>query len=394
MIKYKKYFFEGDFTVVSKKNALRGTPVVCAVNDTYLICVPVNKPVLMSVEINGKEYFCHSNGIKISDTSVQKFKVPMTELDEAKKYTLKYEVLHLRTPYYCEKDPEVKTEYSFKPIEKKTDINIYHISDVHGIRKQAIDAGRFFGDDLDLLILNGDIASSSASKEDIMLSYDIASAITGGTVPCIISRGNHDLRGKYAEKLEQFLPTDNGRSYYTVKLGPIWMLLLDCGEDKLDSHREYSGTVCCHRFRLDQCEYIEQLKQNAGNEYLSDKFDYRFIVSHVPFNFNNTDECRGERPFNIELDLYDGWCRFAREDVKAQMLISGHYHRASIAPSGCDEDCKRIGCDTVIGGIPYRKNGRPTGFTGAAITLKGKTAEVRFTTHKGEVLSVNTVKLK
>lgn len=384
----------GEIFMLSKRSALRGTPVVCAVKDSYLICVPVNKAVLMSVTVNGKEYFCHSNGIKISDTPVQKFTVPMSELDAAKKYTVKYEVLNLRTPYYCEKEPEVSIDYTFKPIEKTENINIYHISDVHGIRKQAIDAGKFFGDDLDLLILNGDIASSSASKEDIMLSYDIASAVTGGRLPCIISRGNHDLRGKYAEKLERFLPTDNGNSYYTVKLGPIWMLLLDCGEDKLDSHREYSGTVCCHQFRLDQCEYIKQLKNNADNEYLSEAFRYRFIVSHVPFNFNNTDECRGERPFNIELELYDEWCRFAREDVKAQMLISGHYHRAAIAPSGCDEDCKKIGCDTVIGGIPYRKNGRPVGFTGAAITLNGKTAEVKFTTHKKEVLSVHTVELK
>lgn len=377
-----------------KKNALRGFPVVCAVKDRYLICVPVNKQVLMSVIVNEKEYFCHSNGIRVSDTSVQKFDVPMSELDKAKKYTIRYEVLNLRTPYYCEKEKEVRLDFSFRPIEKTEDIKIYHLSDVHGIRKYSIDAGTYFGDDLDLLILNGDIASSSATKEDILLSFDIASEITKGRVPCIISRGNHDLRGKYAEKLEQFLPTDNGRSYYTVKLGAMWMLLLDCGEDKLDSHREYSGTVCCHQFRLDQCEYIEELRKNAENEYLSDRYQYRFIVSHVPFNFNNTDECRGERPFDIEHELYDEWCRFAREDVKAQMLISGHYHRAEIARQGCEYDRKNVGCDTILGSIPFRKNGRPSGFIGCAIILSKDTAKIYFTDHKHNVVSEETVKLR
>ena len=376
------------------KNALRGYPVVCAVKDRYLICVPVNKPVLMSVIINDKEYFCHSNGIKISDTAVQKFNVPMEELDKAKKYIVKYEVLNLRTPYHCDKEPEIKEEYAFRPVEKTEDINIYHLSDVHGIRRYSIEAGKYFGEKLDLLILNGDIASSSASKEDIMLSYDIASEITRGSIPCIISRGNHDLRGKYAEKLEQFLPTDKGKSYYTVKLGAMWMLLLDCGEDKLDSHREYSGTVCCHQFRLDQCEYIEELKKDAENEYLSNKYQYRFIVSHVPFNFNNTEECKGECPFDIEHEIYDKWCRFAREDVKAQLLISGHYHRAEVARAGCEADCKKIGCDTILGSIPYSKNRRPTGFIGCAITVNKDAAIVRFTDHKHNIVSQTSVALK
>lgn len=48
------------------------------------------------------------------------------------------------------------------------------------------------------------------------------------------------------------MPGDDGRSYYTFKVGCIWGILVDTGEDKEDSHAEYGGIICCHDFRLEQ----------------------------------------------------------------------------------------------------------------------------------------------
>ena len=34
----------------------------------------------------------------------------------------------------------------------------------------------------------------------------------------------------------------------TFRLGNLWGILLDCGEDKNDDRPEYGGTICCHAF--------------------------------------------------------------------------------------------------------------------------------------------------
>lgn len=371
---------------MSSSSPLRTAPVVCAVNDNYIICVPVRRDVLMKINVAGVDYYCHACGIRRSSVAVQKFTVPMKELDRAKAYTLTYETVLKRTPKYCEKEPEVSCTYRFRPVKKRDNINIYHISDTHGLKKEAVRAGRFLGDSLDLLIMNGDIASQSDSKNDILIVYDIAAAITKGEIPCIISRGNHDLRGRYAEKLEEFLPTDNGRTYYTVKLGPMWFMLLDCGEDKVDGHREYSGTVCCHEFRQEQTDYINRIIKNSKHEYASKRFAYRIVLSHVPFNMDNTDECKGERPFNIERELYGQWCELIREQIKPQFMLSGHVHTLEIIKGGSAFDNKNIGCDTILGGAPIKENGIAVGFGGCAITLGSVGAEVRFTDDHRRIL--------
>lgn len=52
------------------------------------------------------------------------------------------------------------------------------------------------------------------------------------------SRGNHDMRGKLSEKMQTYTLTDNGNSYYSFQIGALWEMVLDCGEDKADSHEE------------------------------------------------------------------------------------------------------------------------------------------------------------
>lgn len=363
---------------MNKKNVNPiGGPVVCAVGSDYVICVPVKKKVLMKVEVDGEEYFCHSNGVRKSSTAVQKVTVPAKALNKAKKYKLTYEVINRRLPYNCYKQAPVSVEYSFRPIEKEDGIKIYHLSDVHGLGDAAIKAGDFFGDELDLLMLNGDISSSSNSADDIMLSYTIAHEITKGQIPCVISRGNHDLRGKFAEKLEEFLPTDNGKTYFTVKLGSLWILVLDCGEDKPDDHREYSGTVAFHQFRKEECRFIDSVIENSKNEYEADGVKHRFVLSHIPFCHNNTEECKGECPFDIEKEIYTEWCEKIRENIKPDFSLFGHLHITEICPPGHELDGKGLGGTLIIGGKPVK--GEPDGMIGTALNIEKDFTHVRFT---------------
>lgn len=369
----------------NNSRVLRNGPVVCAVGENYHIMVPVKRKVLMSVAVGDKVYANHSNGIRRTDVPVQRFIVPQKELDSAKKYTLIYEEMIVRMAYNCIKGETGEVEYLFKPVDKINNINIYHISDCHGLLKPSVDAASFFGDELDLLILNGDIASSSSKLSDILLTYDIAFNVTKGEIPCIISRGNHDLRGKMAEKLDMLMPVQHGNSYYSVKLNSLWLLLLDCGEDKLDSHAEYSSTVACHQFREEETAFLEKIADDASNEYLKENVKYKIVVSHVPFYHNNTGECRGERPFDIEKELYTHWCDILREKIRPHFYLAGHIHRCVLCEVGGKYDSKGINCPVIFGGKPINDT-REKSMVGAAITVSEKCTQIRFTDSNKNVL--------
>ena len=139
---------------------------------------------------------------------------------------------------------------------KKEKYNIINLADAHSLVDEPIRSGSFFGDELDLLIMNGDIPNHCGNIEYFKAIYLISGGITKGAVPCIFSRGNHDMRGIYAEQLADYTPTMNGRSYYTFKVGPIWGVVLDAGEDKADTCPEYGHTVCCSAFRDEEDRFF------------------------------------------------------------------------------------------------------------------------------------------
>lgn len=370
------------------ERVLRSGPVVCPVGKNYIISVPVKKKCLMSVIVGANEYFNHSNGIKRSDVKVQTFTVPKTILDKAGKYSIRFCEVIKRLPYECIKGPEVVYDYNFRPLIKTDDIHMYYLSDCHGIRKEAVMAAEYFDNDLDILILNGDVSSSCATVNEVMLPFDIAYAVTKGELPCIITRGNHDLRGKYSEQLEYLMPTDSGRSYYSVDLGALWFLVLDCGEDKLDTHREYSGTAAFHQMRMDETAFIRSLI--SSGEYRSEQIRHRIVLSHVPFHFRNTDECRGERPFDIEDDIYREWCGLLNDNVAPDLAIAGHYHKSEICRAEDEENYRKLHCDTIIAGRPDAPN---KNMYGAAITICDGGVHVAFTDKNKNVIDEGDIAL-
>lgn len=360
---------------------LRNGPTVCAVEDRYCIIVPVKCPAIMSVSVGGKYYYNHANGIRISDTPIQKFTVPMEVLDKEKRYTIHCKKVIERLAYSCEYGEEYDIEYSFKPLQKTDGINIYHLSDTHGMYEFAVNAGSFFGNDLDLLILNGDIAPDSESENAIFLNYDIAYGITKGEIPCIISRGNHDLRGAFAEKLDLFLPSDNGRAYYRVNFKGVTFTLVDCGEDKVDGHIEYSDTVCCHEFRLEQDRYLKSIYTPG----YTPESKFRILLSHIPFCHANLTPDLKETEFSIEDDLYTDWCRLMNTTFKPHFFLAGHIHKTDVYLPDSFYNNRGIACPVVAGGRPERENGKDVSFNGAAITLYKDRADVKFTDNEGNI---------
>lgn len=355
-------------------------PTVFAVADKYNIFVPFDAEVIMWIKVGDKTYYDHCNGILRSNSNMHKVELPMSVLDGAKEYTVVYKKMIDRLPYFPTSEPERELTVSFRPVKDSGNINVYHVSDAHNLVAEPVRAGCFFGDDIDLLVLNGDIPNHCGDVKNFNAICEIASGITHGRVPTVFSRGNHDTRGIHAEDMPNYIPIHNGKTYYTFRVGCIWGLLLDCGEDKNDSHEEYGGTVCFHQFREEETEFIKQVIANADREYAAEGVKHRLVISHIGFTHIH------RKPFDIEQELYGEWARLVREHIKPELLLYGHYHRVDIHMPGSDFDCQGQSCPAIIGSKPIFDKENGNSFIGCALTLyeDGRT-RVIFNDDKGNI---------
>jgi len=357
---------------------LKTSPAVFAVGNTYQIMVEVQQESLMSVKIADTVYYDESNGIMNSLSPLHSVKVPMEALDDAKEYTVCIRPLIARKPYFTETKELLEFHYTFHPIPENN-IRAYHISDAHNQIDAPVKAAKAFGN-LDFLILNGDIIDHSGSPEKFANIYEICSLLTNGSVPVIFSRGNHDMRGKFAEKFADYTPNQYGNTYYTFRLGSIWGMLLDCGEDKVDDSKEYGFTVACHSFRERQTEFIKDVIKHAQREYTAADVKTRLVISHNPFTQ------RLEDPFYIEESIYREWASLLREHVKPDLMICGHTHEYGINHVGGHYDDLGQPCPVVVASEP-----QPERFIGCGFVFHDDKTEIVFTDSLGNTLSSETI---
>ena len=346
---------------------LNAHPSVFAIDGRYQIITPFACSAIVWVKVGDNTYYDDANGILRSNNYVHKVEVPMDELNREKRYVLCYRKMIDRTPYFPVSEDTVEIEYSFKPVSDGK-INIYHISDAHNMEEAPIKAGSYFGDALDLLILNGDIPDHSGDTANFNSIYRICSGITEGTRPIVFSKGNHDTRGIYGEAFHEYTPSDNGKPYYTFRLGKLWGMVIDCGEDKDDSHDAYSYTTCFHNYRLKENQWIEKVVRDG--EYNADGIEHRIVISHVPFSHIQ------KPPFDIEQELYRHWTELVSNVIKPDLLLYGHTHVCKIYEPGSDfDDYKLQTCPAVVGSQPNHKDGT---FMGCAITFGEGKPEIVF----------------
>lgn len=295
-------------------------PTVFAVEDTYQIAVKNEPKTVMWIKIGDKCFYDASNGILKSDVGIHKITVPADLLDSYGSYKVCTREMKERKPYFSETGEIQEQTYSFRAVKGDV-IRAYHIADAHNKTDEPVRAAKTYGD-IDFLILNGDIPDDSGNVKNFDNIYEMCGRITNGNIPVVFSRGNHDMRGIYAEKLEEYTPQSCGKSYFTVKLGGFWGIVLDCAEDKEDNCPEYGNTICSHSFRCEETEFIE--KVIAENKYSDGDIFARAVIVHSPFTQ------KFEPPFDIENEIYDKWTQLLNDGIKPDIMICGHTHKIEI----------------------------------------------------------------
>lgn len=351
---------------------MRYKPAVFAVADAYQILVPVASPSLMWAVVGGRCYYDHANGVLRSKCKVHHMTVPAAALEKAGGYTICERRIPHRKAYGSKPDPVVETSFPFYPVPQEN-ARAYMIADAHDRVAEPIRAARTFGD-FDFLIFNGDVPNHCDAMRCLMTVFRINDALTGGTKPLLFTRGNHELRGRYAEEYAQFVPSDNGKFFYPFRLGSVSGVLLDCGEDKPDDHPEYGGTICCRAFRQEQTSFLQSLCPD-------DAAQTRLVIVHSPFT------TRYNPPFNIEEDTFAYWSKLLRENVRPDAMLCGHLHSMGIFSRGSAFDHLGQPCTVVVGSRPADGY-----FAGAGFTFRKDAIDVAFTDSAGKTLLTQTIR--
>lgn len=259
---------------------------------------------------NGEEkvLWDERSGVIRTDDTVHKVVVPKSEL-QGNDYKVGSQYVGFKYGYAASKGKKVESkEYNFDGIPKEDDIKILCISDIHYMEKQMYDSLEYLTEKPDFIAYLGDVTSDLITK-DQFADYILKDAhdLSGGEIPVVYTRGNHETRGEFASQMINYFAMDTNEFYYTFEFGPLSAIVLDSGEDKEDDHEEYSGLVDFANYREQQYNWIAGLQKS---EFENSK--YKIVFSHNP-NLDNHFGKDWTAPLKaLEMDL----------------VVGGHYHKS------------------------------------------------------------------
>lgn len=140
-------------------------PNVMLIKNNYEIVVNTMEEGVCYVKVGRQTFHENHSGIMPSVTLVHKYVVPQKLLDKYKTYTVYFKKVIERKNNFPEVGKLLKKTYAFRPIEKTDDINAFYIADIHTNWECAEKVSSYFGDKLDLYIVNGDFGESSSYEK-------------------------------------------------------------------------------------------------------------------------------------------------------------------------------------------------------------------------------------
>lgn len=257
---------------------------------------------------DGRDYTVYDEigGVVQSLDTIHSVRVPKQHLDH-NTYTYHSQLVVQKEAYSAVTGKTIDSDpVDFGGYSGEEAINALVIADVHNRPLPAKMAADNF-EKPSFLILNGDITSSMVKKNDFINILKYTYLFSEGKIPVAYARGNHEPRGEFAAEMPDYFRISTGGMYYTFNYGPLWAVVLDSGEDKEDSHPEYSGLVNFRPYIARETGWLSNVKADTDAEY-------RIAIVHKP----SMDDLDGENWFGMLSDL------------GIEAALSGHLHRLDL----------------------------------------------------------------
>ena len=287
-------------------------PVVYAVEDTYQIVFSTNHSATAWVEIGGEKYYDLFAGSMKSEDTVHKITVPQQKLDAAKSYSIHAEKMIYRGPFGGFKGKQISKRYDFRPVNGDDGLVYYTATDVHHAAEGVINAAMAV-QNLDFLVVLGDSVGMVEYEKDVQYTNLIAHAITGGEMPVVYARGNHEIKGAYAEELHKYVGSKSESFYYWFTLSDVFGITLDLGEDHDAGWWEYYGTDQFTLYHNEQTSFLQELVEEKPYE----GYKYTLVACHIPIQFVNS------RKDHVEVKAT--WTQLLNQ-IQPDLAVYGHQH--------------------------------------------------------------------
>lgn len=214
-----------------------------------------------------------------------------------------------------------KEPYSFKTYPtSRRDVSFLIVNDIHeraAYLKQLLQDIDFTN--IDFVVLNGDMSNMIEDSQHIFKAYiDTCVNLFATSVPMMLARGNHETRGKYADKLYRYFPTPSGKYYQLKHIAGIDFLILDSGEDKPDTDIEYGELGDFDNYRWEETNWLKSLI--ATNQVGHDPL---IVFCHIP---PTTGDWHG--PYHLQETLLP-----ELNKLNPTVMFSGHTHSHKLVPS-------------------------------------------------------------
>lgn len=216
--------------------------------------------------------------------------------------------------------------------------------------------------DYDFVVFNGDCIDDPKDHDQATHFMKLLTeSVHGDRIPTFFIRGNHEIRNAYSIGLRKHMDYAGGRTFGAFNWGDTRIVILDCGEDKNDDHREYSGLNDFTYLRLEQVDFLK-------GELASDEFksaSKRILFHHIPIY--------GMLGGNLCEPLW----RPMLDNAPFDLALNGHTHWFAFHPVGKSENPYPV----VIGG------GRSVeSATVMVLTKRKDTLHLKVINHEGKVL--------
>ncbi len=312
--------------------------IISLTSDEGFIVFATNKPSLAEVELtfqdgSKRKFYDSQNSAGIKNSgSLHAVKLFGLKAGDTVKYTvsaveiLKHWARIDKIEGRFEMGRKIDTqEKSFNVPSSSGNTKIAFVTDIHG-RAETMRSMLSPMHDADMLVMDGDMDLWLNTRDDIFKRFlGEVSNFANGSKPVYYARGNHECRGKLAERFSDYAPFPNGKTYCGFRKGSAYILILDSCEMAADTSKTNGGFIDLENWQRQEALWLkEEIKKP---EFINAKF--RIVFQHIPIY---TDDKRMHNAKGTRMNAYNKFRKKLFYDdilkhANISLMINGHTHQ-------------------------------------------------------------------